>query len=83
MNKFKDNINISRVGAISTHLLTPYFENKQSILSFFFISDRNYYPMLRKLIKKVVKRNLLHLYFRENKNKQHVSMGYAKTTMLF
>ena len=39
--------------------------------------------MLRKLIKIVVKRNLLHLYFRENKSKQHVSMGYAKTTMLF
>ena len=33
--------------------------------------------MLRKLIKIVVKRNLLHLYFRENKSKQHVSMGYA------
>ena len=39
--------------------------------------------MLRKLIKEVVKRDLLHLYFRENKSKQHVSMGHAKTNMLF
>ena len=81
MNKFNYNINISRVGAISKHLLTPNFKNKQSILSFF-ISDRNYFPMLRKFIKKVVKRNLLHLYFRENKSKQYVSMEYAKTSML-
>ena len=39
--------------------------------------------MLRKLIKKVVKQDLLHLYFRENKSKQHVSMGYAERSMLF
>ena len=51
MNKFNYNINISRVGAISKHLLTSNFKNKQSILSFF-ISDRNYFPMLRKFIKK-------------------------------